>query len=217
MIELTIKTSKPEPTFLFLGAHCDDIEIGCGGTVMCLAQRYPGAQFAWLTLSSDAGRAAETRAAAAKLLHGASRVSIRVEEFRGSYFPYCGAELKDCFEGLKELNPDVVFTHFREDLHQDHRVVNELTLNTFRNHLLLEYEIPKYDGDLGRPNAYVPLTREQMRRKGDMLLECFPSQASRQWFTRDTFEALARLRGIECNAPEGFAEAFYSRKALVSF
>lgn len=200
------------PTILFLGAHCDDIEIGCGGAVMQLARRYPKARFVWVTLSSDSQRAAETRAAAERLLQDARERDIRVEEFRGSYFPSCYSDLKDYFEGLKALRPDVVFTHLRQDLHQDHRVTNELTWNTFRDHLILEYEIPKFDGDLGVPNVFFPLTRAELRRKCDIVTESFPSQAKRAWFSRDTFEAMARLRGIECNAPEGFAEAFYGRK-----
>jgi len=200
------------PTILFLGAHCDDIEIGCGGAVMQLARRYPKARFVWVTLSSDAQRAAETRAAAERLLQDARERDIRVEGFRGSYFPSCYSDLKDYFEGLKALRPDVVFTHLRQDLHQDHRVTNELTWNTFRDHLILEYEIPKFDGDLGVPNVFVPLTRAELQRKCEIVTESFPSQAKRAWFTRDTFEAMARLRGIECNAPEGFAEAFYGRK-----
>ncbi|HXJ53452.1 MAG TPA: PIG-L deacetylase family protein [Burkholderiales bacterium] len=211
MVQLQFDASTA-PTILYLGAHCDDIEIGCGGTVMQLARRYPKARFVWVTLSSDAERAAETRAAAERLLHGAREYDVHVEEFRGSYFPSCFAELKDYFEGLKALKPDVVFTHFRNDLHQDHRVTNELTWNAFRNHLVLEYEIPKFDGDLGVPNVFIPLTRAELRRKCDVVTECFPSQASKTWFSRDTFEAIARLRGIECNAPEGFAEAFYGRK-----
>jgi len=201
---------------LLLGAHSDDIEIGCGGTVLQLAKKYPGARFVWVTLSSDAEREAETRRAAALLLAGVVQTVVRVEAFRGSYFPHCGPELKDYFETLKQYRPDLILTHYREDLHQDHRVTNELTWNTFRDHLILEYEIPKYDGDIGRPNVYVALTRADLRRKVDVLLDCFPSQASHQWFTRDTFEGLARLRGIECNAPEGFAEAFYVRKARLS-
>jgi LmbE family N-acetylglucosaminyl deacetylase len=200
------------PTILFLGAHCDDIEIGCAGTVMQLARRYPGARFVWVTLSSDPERAAETRTAAERLLQDAREYDIRVEEFRGSYFPSCFGELKDYFEGLKALKPDLVFTHFRNDLHQDHRVTNELTWNAFRDHQVLEYEIPKFDGDLGVPNVFVPLTRAELQRKCEIVTECFQSQTKKTWFSRDTFEAVARLRGIECNAPEGFAEAFYGRK-----
>jgi LmbE family N-acetylglucosaminyl deacetylase len=204
------------PTILLLGAHCDDIEIGCGGTVMQLARRYPGARFVWVTLSSDAERAAETRAAAARLLESAREHDVRVEEFRGSYFPTDLSALKDYFEGLKAIKPDLILTHYRHDLHQDHRVTNELTWNTFRDHLVLEYEIPKFDGDLGVPSVFFPLTRAELDRKCDILTECFPSQAKRAWFSRDTFEAIARLRGIECNAPEGFAEAFYGRKLCIN-
>jgi LmbE family N-acetylglucosaminyl deacetylase len=212
MLHFTIDTSSKGPTILLLGAHCDDIEIGCGGTVGRMVQRYPSARIVWVTLSSDAVRAPETRAAAARVLAGAADAEVRIEKFRASYFPYDGAALKDYFEGLKPVRPDLIITHARQDLHQDHRVVNELTWNTFRNHLILEYEIPKFDGDLGTPNVFVPLSAEDMKRKCDTLTECFPSQTARYWFTRGTFEALARLRGIECNAPEGYAEAFYGRK-----
>jgi len=202
---------------LAMGAHADDIEIGCGGTVLELCARWPQTRLVWVTLSSEADRAAETRAAAAHLLAGTHDPVVRVETFRGSYLPHEGAALKDFFETLKTYAPDVIFTHYRNDLHQDHRMVNELTWNTFRNHLIFEYEIPKFDGDLGVPNVFVPLTRAQLQRKTDILLECFPSQRSRSWFTRETFEALARLRGIECNAPEGYAEAFYGRKLPLAF
>jgi LmbE family N-acetylglucosaminyl deacetylase len=201
---------------LCLGAHADDIEIGCGGTLLRLVRRYPHAHFVWVTLSSDAERAAETRAAADRLLAGAPHRTLRVESFRGSYFPYGGAQIKNYFETLKSMAPDLIFTHSRDDFHQDHRIVNELTWNTFRNHAILEYEIPKYDGDLGRPNVFVPLTAEDLQTKTDILLDCFLSQRTRTWFTRSTFEALGRLRGVECNAAEGYAEAFYARKMLLA-
>jgi len=204
------------PTILLLGGRCNVIKKGCGGTVMQLARRYPKARFVWVTLSSDPERAAETRAAAERLLQDARERDIRVEEFPGSYFPARFSDLKDYFEGLKALKPDLVFTHLRQDLHQDHRVTNELTWNAFRDHLVLEYEIPKFDGDLGVPNVFVPLTRAELQRKCEIVTDCFPSQAKRAWFTRDTFEAIARLRGIECNAPEGFAEAFYGRKLRIN-
>ena len=204
------------PTILLVGAHCDDIEIGCGGTAGQLARRYPKARFVWVALSSDAQRAAETRAAAALFLEDAKECEVRVAEFPGSYFPASIAALKDYFEELKKLQPDVVFTHYRHDLHQDHRVTNELTWNTFRDHLILEYEIPKFDGDLGVPNVFFALSRAELQRKCEVLAKCFPSQAGRSWFSRDTFEAIARLRGIECNAPEGFAEAFYGRKLCLA-
>lgn len=216
MLQFRIDTGQRQPTIMLLGAHCDDIEIGCGGMVMRLAEAHPGARFVWVTLSSDRQRAAETREAATRLLEGVADVVLRVEEFRGSYFPHLGGELKDYFEQIKTYAPDLILTHCRHDLHQDHRVTNELTWNTFRNHCILEYEIPKYDGDLGSPNVYVTLSRAQMQRKCDTLMTCFPSQADRQWFTRDTFEAIGRLRGIECNAPEGYAEAFYGRKLSIT-
>ena len=217
MLQFLPDLKEREPRILLIGAHCDDIEIGCGGTVLSLAARYPRAHFEWVTLSSDAERAAETRAAASRLLQGAADCTVHVEEFRGSYFPHCGEALKDHFEGLKDCRPDLVLTHARHDLHQDHRIVNELTWNTFRNHAILEYEIPKFDGDLGVPNVYVPLTRAQLQIKCDTLMECFASQRARQWFTPDTFRGLARIRGIECNASEGYAEAFFGRKMSLCF
>jgi LmbE family N-acetylglucosaminyl deacetylase len=201
---------------LLLGAHCDDIEIGCGGLLLQMAAAWPNAQFHLVTLSSDAQREQEARTAARRLLAGVERLSIAVATYRQSYFPAMAAEIKDHFEELKErCSPDVILTHFRNDLHQDHRLTSELTWNTFRNHFILEYEVPKYDGDLGNPNFYVPLTQRQLAAKCDALLECFASQQRRNWFTRSTFEAIARLRGIECNAPEGFAEAFHVRKACL--
>lgn len=212
MIEAVLGRTEPPRCVLLLGAHCDDIEIGCGGTLLGMAAAWALTRFVWVTFSADAERAAETRAAAMRLLAG-REVALRIETFRGSYFPYDGAAIKDYFESLKSIAPDLILTHYRNDLHQDHRVINELTWNTFRNHLVLEYEIPKFDGDLGTPNLYVPLTRRQLERKTQILLDCFPSQRTRaSWFTRATFEAMARLRGVECNAPDGFAEAFYCRK-----
>jgi LmbE family N-acetylglucosaminyl deacetylase len=208
--------TTPAPTILLLGAHCDDVEIGCGGLVARLGREYPEARFVWVTLSADAVRGAETRAAAARLLPGAGRCELRLESFRASHFPYQGSALKDFFETLKVHQPSLVLTHCRGDLHQDHRLVNELSWNCFRDHAILEYEIPKYDGDLGSPNVYLPLTRDELRAKCDVLMDCFASQRARQWFTRDTFEALARLRGIECNAPEGYAEAFHGRKLVLA-
>jgi LmbE family N-acetylglucosaminyl deacetylase len=215
MLQFRLDTDQRPPTILLVGAHCDDIEIGCGGSVQRLLSKHPTARFVWVTLSSDAQRGAETRAAAARLLEGAADVIVRVEEFKASYFPHCGPALKDYFETLKAFKPDLILTHCRHDLHQDHRVVNELTWNTFRDHAVLEYEIPKFDGDLGAPNVFFALSRAEMKRKCDVLIECFPSQRQRQWFSRDTFEAIARLRGIECNAPEGYAEAFYGRKLRI--
>jgi LmbE family N-acetylglucosaminyl deacetylase len=217
MREIAFGFTDAPQCVLLLGAHCDDLEIGCGGTILHMANSWPRTRFVWVTLSSDAERASETRAAAACLLAGTDNVTVCIHAFRNSYFPYDGAALKDYFETLKAYQPELILTHFRGDLHQDHRITNELTWNTFRNHLILEYEIPKFDGDLGVPNTFVPLSRAHILRKINILLECFPSQRQRTWFTRETFEAIARLRGIECNAPDGFAEAFYSRKNRLSF
>jgi LmbE family N-acetylglucosaminyl deacetylase len=215
MLPFHLESGSRAPSILLLGAHSDDIEIGCAGTLLQLVRHHPQARFLWVTLNADGEREHETRAAAERLLAGARHAEVRTAAFRGSYFPHEGVALKDYFESLKEFKPDVVLTHCRHDLHQDHRITNELTWNTFRNHVVLEYEIPKFDGDLGVPNVYVPMTRADLKRKCDVLLECFVSQRSRSWFTRDTFEALARIRGIECNAPEGVAEAFYGRKILL--
>jgi LmbE family N-acetylglucosaminyl deacetylase len=211
---LDTDSSRP-PNILLLGAHCDDIEIGCGGTLLQLVRRYPSAKLLCVTLSSTPERAAESRAAAARVLAGALDATVRVESFRGSYFPYL-PELKDYFEELKAFEPDLVLTHYRHDLHQDHACVCDLTWNTFRDHAVLEYEIPKYDGDLGAPNVFVPLSRADLSLKCDIVTECFRSQSERRWFTRDTFQSIARLRGMESNAPEGYAEAFYSRKLSVA-
>lgn len=214
-LQFNLRRTKA-PCFLFIGAHCDDIEIGCGGTVIELLRQYPQAQFHWVVLSSGAGRTKEARRAASLLLRGAVEPNVVVKEFRGAYFPSEAPAIKAYFEELKELNPDVVFTHFRDDLHQDHRVVGELSWNTFRDHAILEYEIPKYDGGLGSPSVFVPLDLKSMRRKVDVLMKVFATQKSKQWFTPETFQGLMRLRGIECNARSGYAEAFYSRKLVLS-
>jgi LmbE family N-acetylglucosaminyl deacetylase len=212
MLNLMAESVGQSLRVLLLGAHCDDIEIGCGATLLRLARTWPQAQFLWVTLSGDDVREAETRHAARRLLAAAHHTEMRMERFRGSYFPTSVEELKDYFETLKSFKPDLIFTHFRGDLHQDHRVVNELTWNTFRSHTILEYEIPKYDGDLGQPNIFMEVSRDEIELKSEILLDCFPSQRQRQWFTRDTFAALARIRGVECHASEGFAEAFHGRK-----
>ena len=218
LLPFTLLAQNRTPSVLLIGAHCDDIEIGCGGLLLRMAASWPRAQYLWVTLSSDRERERETRDAARRLLPGVESVRFDIATHKQSYFPAVAAAIKDHFEEVKRhCTPDVILTHARDDLHQDHRLTNELTWNTFRNHLILEYEIPKYDGDLGKPNCYVPLTARELATKCDALMECFPSQHSRSWFTRNTFEALARLRGIECNAPEGFAEAFYARKMSLSF
>ena len=200
-------------TILCLGAHSDDIEIGCGGTVLRLLEEMPYAHVRWVVLGAAGPRAAEAVASADKFLANAHNKEVVVKEFRDGYFPHSGAEIKDFFEELKRAStPDLILTHCRNDLHQDHRFVSELTWNTFRDHLILEYEIVKYDGDLGIPNFFVQLSDATCRQKVRNLMECFGSQRSKRWFSEDTFLAMLRLRGLECNAQERYAEAFYCRK-----
>jgi LmbE family N-acetylglucosaminyl deacetylase len=201
---------------LCLGSHSDDIEIGCGGTILRLAEQFPGSVFHWVVFSAEGVRSAEAQRAA-ELFVGRSRLQgPLLKTFRDGFLPFLGAELKDIFEDLKKtVSPDLILTHYREDAHQDHRLLCELTWNTFRNHLILEYEIPKYDGDLGRPNVFVPLEREVCQKKVGYLMEAFQSQRSKHWFQEETFLGLMRLRGMECNAPSGYAEAFYSRKLVL--
>ena len=201
------------PRILLLGAHCDDIEIGCGATLQVLLAQYPEAQLRWTVFSSSREREAETRRAAELLLPSDTRIEFDIQSFRNSYFPYVGAEVKEHMEAVKrELEPDLIFTHFESDRHQDHRVVSELTRNAYRDHLILEYEVFKYDGDLASPNIFVPVSREQADRKVQSLTEAFVSQRDRHWFTADAFMSLMRLRGIESSSPTRYAEAFHCRK-----
>jgi LmbE family N-acetylglucosaminyl deacetylase len=203
------------PAVLCLGAHSDDLEIGCGGTVLRLLQDYPKARIHWVVLSAVGDRRGEATASAEALLAG-FEACIEIAEFEDRFFPQQQAELKRFFDQLgRTLSPDLIVTHRRADLHQDHRTIAELTWETFRDHLVLEYEIPKYDGDLGQPNAFVELPREVCARKVDHLLRMFPSQTSKYWFTKETFWAMLRLRGVECRAGSGYAEAFHARKLLL--
>ncbi len=203
-------------TVLCLGAHSDDIEIGCAGTIMRLMEDYPEAAFYWMVFSGDRARRREARESASTLLTGSKQRFITVRSFRDGYFPYGATRIKNSFEGLKKIPPpDIIFTHYRMDLHQDHRLISDLTWNTFRDQLILEYEIPKYDGDLGSPNFFVKLTKSICDRKVQHLLRHFQSQRDKRWFSGETFQALLRLRGIESRAPEGLAEAFYCRKAVL--
>ena len=197
---------------LCLGAHSDDIEIGCGGTILKLTEEHPGLEVMWVVFSAEGARHAEASASAAAFLKKAGKAKVVVKDFRGSFFPFQGEAIKSYFETLKPFQPDVVFTHYRDDRHQDHRVLSDLAWNTYRDHLILEYEIPKYDGDLGVPNAFVPLDAKIARRKARLLKQVFASQRSKRWFTEETFLGLMRLRGIECGARGGYAEAFHARK-----
>ena len=202
---------------LVLGCHCDDIEIGCGGALLHLIEQHPGVQVHWVTFSGDQKRRKETEAAAAAFVGAAGGYTVELHEFRDGYFPWEGDRIKDCFEAVaNQFQPDLIFTQFRHDRHQDHRLVSDLTWNTFRDHLVLEYEIPKWDGDLSQPSIYVPLSEDTARSKVKYLMEHYASQRSRDWFTEDLFLGLMRIRGVECRSPSGFAEAFHVRKATVA-
>lgn len=207
---------QPARRILCLGAHSDDIEIGCGGALLTLLQQSKDREIHWVVFCSNASRADEARRSAAALLKGVRRPTVVIKSFRDGFLPYIGAPVKECFEELKkEFAPDVIFTHCRHDLHQDHRMLCELTWNTFRDHLILEYEIPKFDADLRSPNAFVPLSPAIARRKVKSLMRFFGTQRSKQWFSEDLFYGLMRLRGIEANSPTRFAEGFYCRKLLL--
>ena len=201
---------------LCLGAHSDDIEIGCGGTILRLMEEIEEVEVKWIVFSANGKRAAESEKSAKLFLINARKKDVVVKNFKESFFPYIGAEIKDFFEEMKnELTPDIIFTHYRHDLHQDHRLISELTWNTFRDHLILEYEIIKYDGDLGTPNIFVHLDENICRKKINIVMDCFKSQDNREWFTPDAFFSILRIRGIESKAPESYAEGFYCRKAVI--
>lgn len=215
MIGLSVLSGSDAPlTVLAIGAHSDDIEIGLGATLLALAAR-PAVELHWVVLTATGARADEARRAAERFARG-MRLHLHLAEFRDGYLPYDPA-LKEFFETLKPIQPDVIFTHRRDDAHQDHRLVHQLTTNTFRNHVILEYEIPKYDGDMGQPNLYVPATRAHAEEKIDLLNEVFATQRSKAWFDAETFRGLMRLRGVESNAPSGLAEAFFARKLTLTF
>ena len=202
-------------TVLSLGAHCDDIEIGCGGTLLYLKSALPEVRFHWVVFSASGPRGQEA-AKAAELFTAGCEKAVALKDFRDGFLPYSGAQVKDYFEEIKaQVKPDLIFTHWHGDAHQDHRLISELTANTFRNHLILEYEIPKYDGDMGRPSVYVPLASEAYENKIRYIFDAFQSQHTKHWFQRDTFLALMRLRGMECAAPSNHAEAFHSRKSVL--
>ncbi len=214
MKDVSILTGSGPLQVLALGAHADDIEIGCGGTLLRLAAERRALEVVWVVLCSTPERATEARASAAAFLADVPRSRVIVHGHRDGFLPYEGAAVKEAFEALKrEVSPDLVLTHHRDDRHQDHRLVSELTWNTWRDHLILEYEIPKYDGDFGSPNLFSAIPAATLERKISLVLQHFGSQAGKQWFDPELFRAVARLRGMECGAPEGLAEAFYCRKA----
>lgn len=219
MLPLNFLSGGSSPLkIMCLGAHADDIEIGCGGTLLRMLSLHRSLEFLWVVFSSNEERQREARTSASLFLSQAECKEIIVKDFRDGFFPYDGAKIKDFFEELKrQVSPDVIFTHYRDDRHQDHRVISDLTWNTWRNHLILEYEIPKYDGDLGSPNWFVPLTREVCDRKIKYICDIFQTQSNKAWLTEDTFQAILRLRGVECAAPDKYAEAFYCRKLVSEF
>jgi LmbE family N-acetylglucosaminyl deacetylase len=218
MLSLSIGGQETEPRrVLAIGAHSDDIEIGCGGTLLKLIEQKAVSEVCWVVLSGGTDRAVEARTSAEAMLEGVPQAEILLRDFPDGFFPYEGQRIKDFFEQLKaDYSPDVVFTHQRADLHQDHRVCCELTWNTFRDHLILEYEVPKYDGDMSAPNAFVPIEEHLHRRKIDHLMDHFGTQRSKRWFQEDLFSSLLRLRGMECNSPSSYAEAFFCRKAVLA-
>ncbi len=199
---------------LCLGAHCDDIEIGAGGTLLKIISEYKIGKVLWEVFASNEARKAEAESSAEKFLADVAGKKVNVHSYRDGFLPFQAQEIKEYFESLKtEISPDLILTHYRNDLHQDHRLINQLTWNTWRDHLILEYEIPKYDGDMGVPNFYVSLDENHVARKSNILIESFASQRSKHWFSDETFRALPRLRGVE--AATVFAEAFYARKIIV--
>jgi LmbE family N-acetylglucosaminyl deacetylase len=214
-MELSSLVGRGIHTVLCIGAHADDIEIGAGGTIIKLLNSVGGIDVHWVVLSANERREAEARVSAEAFLKEAGDAHVSFGGFKESYFPYIGREVKEYFDTLGSVRPDLIFTHARDDKHQDHRLVCELTWNTWRDHLILEYEIPKYDGDLGTPNLFVSLEESVCDRKIEALLQAFPSQTDKHWFSEETFRALLRLRGIESRSPSGMAEAFYVRKLLI--
>ena len=216
MNKIRLFVDNPEPKILCLGAHSDDIEIGCGGTILRLVQEQPKAQFNWVVFSARDQREQEAYKSAESFLGKVNSKSIQVEKFRDSYFPYVGASIKDYFVDLKkEFSPDLIFTHYSNDAHQDHRLIAELTWNAFRDNLIMEYEIAKYDADLGVPNFYVHLDESYVQGKTSTICKVFESQIDKQWFGEENFRSIMRIRGLESNSPSKYAEAFYCRKIVV--
>ena len=199
-----------------LGAHPDDIEIGAGGTILRIIDEIPETEFCWTVFSGNKKRSREALESANLFLKNSKVKNIQVHDFKESYFPFVGSGIKDFLEKLKTVfSPDIVFTHYRGDAHQDHRLISNLTWNTFRDHFILEYEIPKYDGDIGRPNFYAYLSESQVQTKIRYISDSFQTQKEKQWFTEDTFKAILRIRGLESNSTSKYAEAFFCRKIVI--
>jgi len=201
---------------LCLGSHSDDIEIGCGGTILRLIEQYPRCVFHWVVFNAVGVRKAEAQRGAESFVGSKRLERALFKEFPDTFMPFVGSDVKNVFEEVKRaISPDLIFTHNRKDAHQDHRLISELTWNAFRDHFILEYEIPKYDGDLGQPSVFVPLESDVYQKKVRYIMDAFQSQRSKPWFEENTFLSLMRLRGMECNAPSGYAEAFYCRKLVL--
>lgn len=217
MINLKLDCAQGRPLqILCLGAHSDDIEIGCGGSMLRLIEQNPDCRVHWVVFSARGVRKTEAEHAAVLFAGTDHLENLILKEYPDGYLPYMGADVKSTFEELKQhVSPDVIFTHQRHDAHQDHRLLSELTWNTFRNHFILEYEIPKYDGDLGQPSVFMPLDQNILDAKVSHLMQSFASQRNKHWYDESTFRALMRLRGMECNSPSGYAEAFYCRKLVL--
>lgn len=212
MLPLNLSSLDSRPLrILCLGAHCDDIEIGCGGTLMQLLSANPGSEVLWVVFCSNDTRALEARECARAFLENAGSIRVVVHSYRDGFLPYDGGPVKDTFELLKkEYDPDIIFTHYLNDRHQDHRLISDLTWNTWRNHFILEYEVLKYDGDLGAPGVFVSLRDEVCSAKIDAIMKCYRSQSSKHWFKPDVFQSMMRVRGVE--SASQYAEAFYCRK-----
>ena len=216
MVNLQLKKISGPLTILALGAHCDDIEIGCGGTILSIINNNTKVNITWIVFTSNEKRKVEASIGARLFTKNIKKLDLKIYEFRDGFLPYHGEDLKETFEEIKKgINPDLIFTHYRHDLHQDHRLVSELTWNTFRNHLILEYEIPKWDGDLATPNTYVHLDETTGVQKIDYLQKAYNSQKTKAWFTDDLFWSMMRIRGMESNSPSRIAEAFYNRKNIL--
>lgn len=213
---LSERRDQKKLNLLVLGAHCDDIEIGCGGTLLKWSMEARIQKIIWVIFSSNATRKEEARRSAEMYLQDIPESEIIILDYQDAYLTFDAKEIKEKFEEIRHLmDPDIVFTHYRNDRHQDHRLLSDLAWNTFRNHLVIEYEIPKYDGDLGTPNGYVAIPSEQVDRKIALLLACYTSQAAKHWFDEETFKSLMRIRGLECNSSSRYAEAFHLRKCLL--
>ncbi|MEM7542939.1 MAG: PIG-L deacetylase family protein [Pseudomonadota bacterium] len=214
---LAFEFSEEQPSILCLAAHCDDVEIGCGGALLHFIERRSDLHIDIEILCSDEQRGNESQNAARELLSGAGSWNLNLQSFPDGRLPYCGLEIKEYFAALgARYSPDLVITHYRRDLHQDHRMIGELTWQTFRNHPILEMEIPKFDGGLDPPNTYIPLSLELVEKKLDVLSTHFASQQSKTWFKADTFKGLMAIRGVECRSDSGFAEAFHGAKTIIT-